>query len=162
MPDRNIDRRPIRISGKYRARLDISYDIFPHSDSSRTSGINHKNVSSDAFSMYAEFTDTLQGRRNLIIHLLFSARSKLCRADYLAIYIGDLPPLGNPIYRRARFPSYLGGTSKLIPSVLPLRPLARLKTYPLHLPDIPPDIDEAKRALNAFAKDPSSPLLSRK
>lgn len=37
------------------------------------------------------------------------------------IYIDDLPRHGNPIYRRARFPlSYLGGTSKLIPSVSPL------------------------------------------
>lgn len=96
------------------------------------------------------------GRRDLIIHLLFSARPKLCRPDYAAyLYRRSIPTDGNLIYRRrTRFPLafYLEQTSKLIPNVLPLHPpVRRLKTtYLLHLPDIPADIDRAKRALNAL------------
>lgn len=76
--------------------------------------------------------------------------TRLCRLSISAIY---------PNGRKSHIPSedtipfafYLEQTSKLIPNVLPLHPpVRRLKTYLLHLPDIPVDIDRAKRALNAL------------
>lgn len=91
------------------------------------------------------------GRGDLIIHLLFSARPKLCRPDYAPpIYIGDLSRRTEISYTvGVPLAFYLGQTSKLIPNLLPLHPpVRRLKTYLLHLLDIPADM--AKRALNAL------------